>query len=66
MGKNEDKIISEAKPHTEKKFRLVEKYVEAWAYKLLNNKYCNKLTLYHTYLFLAQTKLLFQLRFVDM
>ena len=44
MGKNEDKIISEAKPHTEKKFRLVEKYVEAWAYKLLNNKYCNKLT----------------------
>ena len=29
-------IITEAKPHTIKKFELIEKYVEAWAYKILN------------------------------
>lgn len=29
-------IITEAKPHTIKKFELITKYVEAWAYKILN------------------------------
>lgn len=29
-------IITEAKPRTIKKFELIEKYVEAWAYKILN------------------------------
>lgn len=29
-------VITEAKPHTVKKFELIEKYVEAWAYKILN------------------------------
>lgn len=29
-------IITEAKPHTIKKFELIEKYVEEWAYKILN------------------------------
>ena len=29
-------VITEAKPHTIKKFELIEKYVEAWAYKILN------------------------------
>lgn len=29
-------IITEAKPHTIKKFELIEKYVESWAYKILN------------------------------
>lgn len=31
-----DVIITEAKPHTIKKFELIEKYVEEWAYKILN------------------------------
>ena len=29
-------VITEAKPHTIKKFELIEKYAEAWAYKILN------------------------------
>ena len=29
-------IITKAKPHTIKKFELIEKYVEAWTYKILN------------------------------
>lgn len=36
-------IISKASPHTIKKFELIEKYVEAWAQKLLNNQYCEGL-----------------------
>lgn len=36
-------IITHANPHTVKKFELIEKYVEAWAQKLLNNQYCRGL-----------------------
>lgn len=41
--KNSEKIISHANPHTIKKFELIEKYVEAWAHKLLLNQYCTGL-----------------------
>ena len=40
---NNDEIIGHANPHTIKKFELIEKYVEAWAHKLLQNPYCNGL-----------------------
>ena len=40
---NNDEIISKASPHTIKKFELIEKYVEAWAQKLLRNDYCKGL-----------------------
>jgi hypothetical protein len=44
MGnKKENSIISEASPHTIKKFEIIEQYVENWAQKLLNNSFCNKL-----------------------
>ena len=36
-------IISQASPHTIKKFDLIEKYVVTWAQKLLNNHYCERL-----------------------
>lgn len=36
-------IVNHANPHTIKKFELIEKYVEAWAYKLLQNSYCQEL-----------------------
>lgn len=35
--------IDKAHPHTVKKFELIEKYVEAWAQKLLNNPKCDKI-----------------------
>lgn len=35
-----EQIVSEASPHTIKKFDLIEKYVESWAQKLCNNQYC--------------------------
>lgn len=38
-----EEIISHASPHTIKKFELIEKYVEAWAHKLLQNPYCTGL-----------------------
>lgn len=38
--RNCDEIISHANPHTIKKFELIEKYVEAWAHKLLQNQHC--------------------------
>lgn len=38
-----DEIIGHANPHTIKKFELIEKYVEAWAHKLLQNQYCSGL-----------------------
>lgn len=41
--KSNDIIIRKANLHTIKKFELIEKYVESWAYKLLNNEYCKKL-----------------------
>ena len=40
---NNDEIISKASPHTIKKFELIEKYIEIWAQKLMNNPYCNGL-----------------------
>lgn len=40
-SKNNEKIISEASPHTIKKFELIEQYVKSWAQKLMNNKNCN-------------------------
>lgn len=38
-----DEIIGHANPHTIKKFELIEKYVETWAHKLLQNQYCSGL-----------------------
>lgn len=40
---NSDEIIGHANPHTIKKFELIEKYVEAWAHKLLQNQFCSGL-----------------------
>lgn len=40
---NNDEVISKISSHTIKKFELIEKYVETWAQKLLNNQYCNGL-----------------------
>ena len=37
-----NKVVSEAKPHTIKKFELIERYVEEWMHKLLNNSLCEK------------------------
>lgn len=39
-NKNNSKLISEAKPHTVKKFELIEKYITEWAQKLMNNDSC--------------------------
>lgn len=40
---NNNEVVSEAKPHTIKKFELIERYVEEWMHKLLNNSLCEKL-----------------------
>lgn len=40
---NNNEVISEAKPHTVKKFELIERYVEEWMHKLLNYDKCEKL-----------------------
>ncbi len=37
---NNSKVISNASPHTIKKFELVEKYIKSWAQKLLQNSSC--------------------------
>lgn len=42
MSKSKE-IIGHANPHTVKKFELIQKYVEAWAHKLLQNQYCTGL-----------------------
>lgn len=42
-SKNNDKMISVAKPHTIKKFELIENYVGAWAQKLLQNDWCESI-----------------------
>lgn len=34
---NRDEIIGHANPHTIKEFESIEKYVETWAHKLLQN-----------------------------
>lgn len=36
-------IISVAHIHTIKKFMLIEKYTESWAYKIIQNRFCNKM-----------------------
>ena len=36
--KSKDEIITEAKPHTIKKFELIERYVDEWARKILGFK----------------------------
>ena len=38
---NISKIISDAHPHTVKKFELIETYIKAWAQILLQNDNCN-------------------------
>lgn len=38
---NNQEVISHANPHTIKKFELIEKYVHAWAHKLLNIHLCD-------------------------
>lgn len=40
---NDNEIVSRASRHTILKFELIEKYVEAWAQILLNNKYCRRI-----------------------
>ena len=40
---NNNQLISIAKPHTIKKFELIESYVETWAQKLLNNPKCKSI-----------------------
>ncbi|MCH4071822.1 three-Cys-motif partner protein TcmP [Pseudoramibacter sp.] len=37
----QSEVITVAKPHTIKKFELIEKYIETWAEKLMNNLNCN-------------------------
>lgn len=37
---NNEQVISLVKPHTVKKFELIESYVETWAQKLLNTPKC--------------------------
>lgn len=41
--RNGDEVISTAKPHTIKKFELIEKYVAEWAQKLCNVTGCKNL-----------------------
>lgn len=41
--KKKDEIISEASPHTIKKFELIAEYVESWAQKLLQTPQCDRL-----------------------
>lgn len=33
-------LIGKASPHTIKKFELIEKYIETWVQKILQNRYC--------------------------
>jgi three-Cys-motif partner protein len=40
---NKKQIITEAKPHTIRKFELIEKYIKSWAQKLIHNPKCNGL-----------------------
>ena len=42
MAKKKD-LIDVAHPHTIRKFELIEKYIKAWAQKLLQNKNCNSI-----------------------
>ena len=40
---NENLVIEKIRPHTIKKFEIVEEYVKSWAQKLLNNSSCSNL-----------------------
>lgn len=40
---NNNEVISIAKPHTVKKFELIERYTEEWLHKLLNISLCEKI-----------------------
>lgn len=42
-SKNNTKVISSAKPHTIKKFELIEEYIKPWAQKLMLNAHCSTL-----------------------
>ena len=41
--KSANNMIETISPHTIKKFEIIEKYIEEWAFKLLQNKSCKKL-----------------------
>lgn len=43
MPVKKSKVITTAKPHTIKKFELIEMYIKAWAQKLMLNNACNGL-----------------------
>lgn len=43
MSNNNNKIVSDAHPHTVKKFELIETYIKSWAQKLMLTDKCNGL-----------------------
>lgn len=43
MTVKKSQIITEAKPHTIKKFEVIETYIKSWAQKLMLNNACNGL-----------------------
>lgn len=43
MTNRKDDVITNAKPHTIKKFELIQKYISGWAQKLLNIENCEVL-----------------------
>ena len=43
MPVKKSQIITEAKPHTIKKFELINMYIKSWAQKLMLNRQCNGL-----------------------
>lgn len=43
MTVKKSQIITEAKPHTIKKFEVIETYIKSWAQKLMLNRACNGL-----------------------
>jgi len=43
MKLSSEDIDSLANLYMVKKFELIEKYVEAWAQKLMNNKFCTEI-----------------------
>lgn len=43
---NNSKIISDARPHTVKKFELIETYIKSWAQILMLNNKCSGIVVY--------------------
>ena len=41
MSSNKNSIIQTVKPHSIKKFELIEMYIKSWAQKLMQNESCN-------------------------